>query len=54
MDPSYNNPWLNPVCLYTIVLHVAVDIRAKGTEEGTREYVLDGMKRVQEASQRRM
>ncbi|KAI2496478.1 hypothetical protein MHU86_18019 [Fragilaria crotonensis] len=30
---------------------VYVDIRAKGTEERTREYVLDGMKRVQEAFQ---
>eukprot|EP00543_Licmophora_paradoxa_P018819 CAMPEP_0202464480 /NCGR_PEP_ID=MMETSP1360-20130828/62081_1 /ASSEMBLY_ACC=CAM_ASM_000848 /TAXON_ID=515479 /ORGANISM="Licmophora paradoxa, Strain CCMP2313" /LENGTH=99 /DNA_ID=CAMNT_0049087795 /DNA_START=581 /DNA_END=880 /DNA_ORIENTATION=+ len=28
---------------------VYVDIRAKGTEERTREYVLEGMKKVQEA-----
>ena len=26
-----------------------VDIRAKGTDERTREYVLEGMKRVQDA-----
>jgi hypothetical protein len=26
-----------------------VDIRAKGTEERTRDYVLEGMKRVQDA-----
>jgi hypothetical protein len=26
-----------------------VDIRAKGTDERTREYVLDGMRRVQAA-----
>jgi hypothetical protein len=31
-----------------LLLHL-VDIRAKGTEERTREYVLEGMKKVQQA-----
>ena len=32
-----------------ITASTTVDIRAKGTEERTREYVLEGMKRVQGA-----
>jgi hypothetical protein len=32
-----------------ITLIVLVDIRAKGTEERTRDFVLEGMRRVQNA-----
>jgi hypothetical protein len=32
-----------------LTVYCTVDIRAKGTEERTREYVLEGMKRVQGA-----
>ena len=32
-----------------VTAYCPVDIRAKGTEERTREYVLEGMKRVQDA-----